>query len=93
MESTENRIAIAIKTYSRGGSIQDTPVAARGKGWLEARAIKGVGRWYARKRRHRSMSRKMEGYKRDGDGGGGKGGNRERRDSRVPMPTHRRARL
>lgn len=48
-------------------------MAARGKGWLKARAIKGVGRWYARKRRHRSMSRKMEGYKRGGEERGGRG--------------------
>lgn len=45
----------------------------RGKGWLKARAIKGVGRWYAWKRRHQSMSRKMEGYKRGGEERKGKG--------------------
>lgn len=55
----------SAKTYS--WFIQAIPMAARGKGWLKAKAIKGVGRWYARKRRHRSMSRKMEGYKRGGE--------------------------
>ena len=37
------------------------------------------------------MSRKMEGYKRGGEEPEAEG--EATRDSRVPMPTHRRARL